>query len=150
MLLFFFFSSRLSNAQELVEEYWRKNPQKKAPRKSVDKKTPKKARTSAVPEDESEADEPPTTKKRTRKSEVHNIENTDMDVDEVVEKPSKKAKTNSTTSKAKRNKSPTPEEEEVFLSSMKEYEHLKSWEGLIKSVDTVEMEKKDLMVFFTL
>ncbi|KAF8903518.1 hypothetical protein CPB84DRAFT_1902908 [Gymnopilus junonius] len=145
------------NAQELVNEFWKKNPQKKkaitAARKSVDKKSPKKPRKSTVADDTSEAGEA-STKKRGRKSLSHKVESDDeMDVDEE-EKPAKKAKKESTQpskTNARKLKTDSPEEEEVHLGTMKRYMNLPSWEGLVKTIDTVERADDDaLKIFFTL
>lgn len=76
-----------------------------------------------------------------------------MQVDEP-EKPAKKAR-KSTTSQAskapaKKARSETPEVQDKVIGNMDAYKHLKNWEGLVKSVDTVEQNGDELMVFFTL
>lgn len=144
------------NARELVDEFWRKNPQKKkvavAGRKSVDKKSPKKPRKSTATDDTSDAGEI-STKKRGRKSSSHKVGSGDeMDVDE--EKPAKKAKKDSaqpSKTNAKKVNTTSPEEDEVHLGTMKKYMSMASWEGLIKTIDTVERSDDDeLKIFFTL
>ncbi|KAF8972695.1 hypothetical protein BDZ97DRAFT_1782226 [Flammula alnicola] len=141
------------NAEDLVKEFWNKHPQKKKAggRKSMDKKSPKKPRKSAPPEDSSEAGNM-STKKRGRKSSTKQVESEDeMDVDEVTEvrAPKKARKSLTQTSKAKP-RTETPEEEEKVIGNMGEYMHMKDWEGLVKSVDTVERQDDKLVVFFTL
>ncbi|KAF9564226.1 hypothetical protein CPC08DRAFT_705400 [Agrocybe pediades] len=149
------------NASALIEEFWRKNPQKKrypAGRKSVDnKKTAKKGRTSSVQKDDSEVEDGSTTKKRSRQSTSRKPDpesEDEMDVDEPAEKPAKKARKSSTqvSSKANlRNKgTESPEIQEKPIGNMKKFEHMNNWEGLIKTIDTVEQGDEGLMVYFTL
>lgn len=142
-----------SNAGDLVEEYWAKNPKKKAAaaRKSLDKKSPKKPRKSVVAEDSSDAGHA-STKKRGRKSSTKAyVESDEMDVDEVAEtRAPKKARKTTQTSKATKMKTATPEPEQK-IGTMESYLHMNEWDGLIKSVDTVEREgDNNLVVYFTL
>lgn len=144
------------NAIDLVNEYWRLNPGKKkgaVPRKSVEKKSsPKKARKSAAPDDTSDA-ETVSTKKRGRKSAAAKKADSDeeMEVDEVAETRAPKKARKVQASKPKPREK-TPEEEGKIIGNMQDYMHMKSWEGLVKSVDTVERESEDgqLVVYFTL
>ncbi|KJA25706.1 hypothetical protein HYPSUDRAFT_37143 [Hypholoma sublateritium FD-334 SS-4] len=144
------------NAIDLVNEYWRLNPGKRkgaAPRKSVEKKSsPKKARKSAAPDDTSDA-ETVSTKKRGRKSAAAKKLDSDeeMEVDEVAETRAPKKARKSQASKPKPREK-TPEEEGKIIGNMHDYMHMKIWEGLVKSVDTVERESEDgqLVVYFTL
>ncbi|PPQ69488.1 hypothetical protein CVT26_002834 [Gymnopilus dilepis] len=149
----------IENAQDLVNEFWRKNPQKKkatstAGRKSVDKKSPKKPRKSAATDDTSDAGES-ATKKRGRKSSTHKVESEDeMDVDED-EKPPKKAKKDpalASKANSKKANTTTPEEPEIRVGNMKKYMGMPSWEGLVKTIDTVERDEEtgELRIFFTL
>lgn len=142
----------ISNAGDLVEDYWTKNPKKKAAaRKSLDKKSPKKPRKSVAADDSSDAGHT-STKKRGRKSSTKALESDEMDVDEVAEtRAPKKAKKTNQTSKTTKMKTATPEPEEKMIGTMDSYLHMTEWDGLIKSVDTVEREgDHNLMVYFTL
>lgn len=144
------------NAIDLVNEYWKQNPGKKkgaVPRKSTEKRSsPKKSRKSAAPEDTSDA-ETVSTKKRGRKSAAAKKVDSDveMDVDEVVETRAPKKARKSQASKPKPIEK-TPEEEGKIIGNMHDYMHMKNWEGLVRSVDTVERESEDgqLVVYFTL
>ncbi|PPQ71896.1 hypothetical protein CVT24_006870 [Panaeolus cyanescens] len=134
------------NAKDLVDEYWRKNPHKaKAQRDKRDKKSPKRSRKS-VQDDASDAGET-AQKKRGRKSASAKAPSDDeMDVDEPRAKKAKKG-----SSTKKREITPDePEEEERTAGNMDAYRHLPTWEGLVKTVDTVERKDEDLMVYFTL
>ena len=71
-----------------------------------------------------------------------------MDVDEVVERPPKKAKKNAVN--AKKAQSESSDAEERIVQSMDRYMDKLNWEGLVKNVDTVERVGDVLMVFFTL
>jgi chromobox protein 5 len=144
----------ISNAGDLVEEYWAKNPKKKAAaaRKSLDKKSPKKPRKSVAAEDSSDAGHT-STKKRGRKSSTKAfVESDEMDVDEVAEtRAPKKARKTTQTSKATKMKTATPESEQKMIGTMESYLHMEEWDGLVKSVDTVEREgDNNLVVYFTL
>lgn len=71
-----------------------------------------------------------------------------MDVDEPR---AKKAKKGSTTAVKKRTETPDEaEDEERTVGNMDAYRHMSSWEGLIKSIDTVERKGDELVVYFTL
>lgn len=86
-------------------------------------------------------------KKRGRKS-VGKVGSEDMDVDEVVERPPKKAKKNSVN--AKKPQSESSDAEERIVQNMDRYMDKLNWETLVKNVDTVERVGDSLMVFFTL
>ena len=86
-------------------------------------------------------------KKRGRKS-VGKVGSEDMDVDDVVERPPKKAKKNSVN--AKKAQSESSDAEEGIIQNMDRYMDKLNWEGLVKNVDTVERVGDVLMVFFTL
>jgi len=141
------------NAGDLVEEYWAKNPKKKAAsRKSLEKKSPKKPRKSAAAEDSSDAGHI-STKKRGRKPSNKTAKESgdEMDVDDEARAPKKPRKSSTQTSKAVKMKTATPEPEEKTIGTMEPYMHMNSWDGLVKSVDTVERGADDvLVVYFTL
>lgn len=156
MLRCTFFLSFSSNATDLVDEFWRKNPKKQKKllnAKSADKKSPKKGRKSVASEEVSDSEDAISSKKRGRKSASQKVDADDMDVDEI-EQPPKKARTSTQTSKTKAHKvkSSSPEIEEPIIGNMKQYMNLKSWEGLVKTVDTVERidSSSKLMIYFTL
>ncbi len=138
-----------SNAKDVVEEFWKKNPHKKrsVDRKSLDKKSPDKGRKSIVANDSSDAMEVKP-KKRGRKSAAHKTNSDDeMSVDQPEPRATKKAKKKATQSET----SEAPEKEEKIIGDMKNYMHLTSWEGVVSSVDTVERSDEDnLTVYFTL
>jgi len=141
----------ISNAGDLVEEYWAKNPKKKvtAARKSLDKKSPKKPRKSVAAEDSSDAGNT-STKKRGRKPSTKTfVESDEMDVDEIsVTRAPKKARK---APKATKTKTATPEPEAKMIGTMESYLHMNEWDGLVKSVDTVERaDDNNLIVYFTL
>ncbi|KIM44816.1 hypothetical protein M413DRAFT_442783 [Hebeloma cylindrosporum] len=138
------------NAGDLVKEYWAKNPKKKAAaRKSLDKKSPKKPRKSVPAEDSSDAGHA-SAKKRGRKSSTKTfVESDEMDVDEGEPRVPKKARRASI--KTTKVKTATPEPEERTIGNMNSYLHMKQWDGLVKSVDTVERDgDNNLVVYFTL
>ncbi|PPQ94456.1 hypothetical protein CVT25_002547 [Psilocybe cyanescens] len=140
------------NAKDLVEQYWRKHPNKQ--KKLLDKKSPKKSRKSVTSDQVSDVEEVTSSRKRGRKSASQKLELADdMDVDEI-EKPPKKARTSAQPpkSKVKKIRSSSPESEEQVIGTMKQYMNLKNWEGLVKTVDTVERQESSnkLVVYFTL
>ncbi|KAF9482605.1 hypothetical protein BDN70DRAFT_874778 [Pholiota conissans] len=139
-----------TNAIDLVNEYWRKNPPKKKV-VSAAKKSPKKGRKSAGDEEASEA-ETSSTKKRGRKSSAKKGEEDDeMDVDEEAHAPKKAKKSTTQAAKAKARAPDTPEAEEPVIGNMDDYMHMKSWEALVKTVDTIEKRQdQSLVVYFTL
>lgn len=133
-----------------MNEYWSKNPAKKKAAALPPKKSPKKARKSTGGEETSDADAP-ATKKRGRKSSTKKSGNDedDMDVDEA---PSKKARKSSTqVAKAKARTPETPEVDEPVIGNMNDYMHMRNWEPLIKTVDTIERKQDgNLLAYFTL
>ncbi|KAF8159839.1 hypothetical protein B0H34DRAFT_782439 [Crassisporium funariophilum] len=139
------------NATALVEEFWRKNPnRKRVPRKSTEKKSPKKPRKSVALDDSSDVGS--TTKKRGRKSVSQKVDSEDeMDVDDTEKRAPKKAKKSSThASKAAKKNTESPDMEEKVIQTMERYMGVGNWENLVKSVDTVERVNDKLMVYFTL
>ena len=147
------FSLNRSNATDLVDEFWAKNPKKKAAsRKSLGEKSPKKPRKSAAAEDSSDAGHT-STKKRGRKSLTKKaVESGDeMDVDGEARAPKKPRKASTQTSKATKRKTVMPDPEEKTIGTMESYMNMTRWDGLVKSIDTVEREADGgLIVYFTL
>ena len=138
----------LRNADDLIAEFWKKNPAKKrSAAKPKPKTSPQKPRKSAARDDSSDIGST-SVKKRGRKS-LSKVDSDDgMDVDEVVEaRPPKKVKKNVANAKTKR--SETPDEERI-VQNMDRYMDKLNWEDLVKQVDTVERVGESLMVFFTL
>ena len=115
-----------SNAEELVDDFWKKHPKKHA-------NATRKSRQSTGGESLSEAG-----KKRGRKSTARE--------DSEEEAPA----SSRTTKKAKRGpKAMSPIE--LPPTNMNTYMHLSSWEDIISSVDTVERTPDGkLFVYFTL
>jgi len=141
-----------SNAKDVVEEFWKKNPQKKrsVDRKSLDKRSPDKGRKSIVADDSSDAVEAKP-KKRGRKSAARKTNSDDeMSVNQPEPRATKRAKRNQSI-RAQSETSEGPEKEDKIIGNMKNYMHLTSWEGVVSSVDTVERSDVDnLTVYFTL
>ena len=108
--------------------------------------SPQKARKSAARDEGSEIGSA-SVKKRGRKS-VGKVGSEDMDVDEAVERPPKKAKKNAVN--AKKAQSESSDAEERIIQNMDRYMDRLNWENLVKNVDTVERVGDVLMVFFTL
>ncbi|KAF5362138.1 hypothetical protein D9756_002649 [Leucocoprinus leucothites] len=122
--------------EELVDEFWRKNP-RKAKRKSLEPKAAKRARKSTAADEESDANS--VAKKRSRKS----MFKADSDGDE---ESTRAKKTKKTAAKGK----VQAEEEPQRLQDMTRYMDKESWEELVDTVDTVERAEGGLVVFFTL
>ena len=138
----------IRNADDLIAEFWRKNPHKKrTASKPKPKTSPQKARKSAARDDGSDIGST-SVKKRGRKSVTKVGSEDGMDVDEVVERPPKKAKKNAVNTK--KIQSESSEAEEQIVQNMDRYMDKLNWEGLVKKVDTVERDGDVLMVFFTL
>lgn len=136
------------NADDLIAEFWRKNPHKKRTSAKPKLKTsPQKARKSAARDDGSDIGST-SVKKRGRKSVGKVGSDDEMDIDEVVERPPKKAKKNAVN--AKKAQSESSDAEERIVQSMDRYMDKLNWEALVKNVDTVERVGDVLMVFFTL
>jgi hypothetical protein len=142
-----------SNAKDVVEEFWKKNPQKKrsVDRKSLGKRSPDKGRKSIVADDSSDAVEVKA-KKRGRKSAARKTNSDDeMSVDQPALRATKRAKKNQNVKATQSETSEGPDKEDKIIGNMKNYMHLTSWEGVVSSVDTVERSDVDnLTVYFTL
>ncbi|KAJ3511240.1 hypothetical protein NLJ89_g4219 [Agrocybe chaxingu] len=130
---------------------------KNAFRKSVDKKekektaSPKKPRKSVPADDSSDAGVVTTAKKRGRKPISQKVDSEDeMDVDQPETRAPKKARKNANAAASKASKKRSKSPEERALVSMEQYMHLEDWEGLVKSVDTVETLSGTLVAYFTL
>jgi chromobox protein 5 len=75
----------------------------------------------------------------------------EMDVDGDARAPKKQRKASTQISKATKRKTATPEPEEKTIGTMESYMHMTGWDGLVKSVDTVERGEDDVLaVYFTL
>ncbi|KAF6753088.1 hypothetical protein DFP72DRAFT_1171248 [Ephemerocybe angulata] len=133
----------IGGAGDLVDAFWKQHPRKSNMLSSASKK---KGRQSTAGASASAAE---TGKKRGRKS------TTKMDTEDEDEAPStsraaKKLKNNgASASTGIRTQSP---EIGAHHGNMDQYRHLKSWEDLVKTVDTVERSEEDqeLYVYFTL
>ena len=137
----------VSNAKDLVEEFWKKNPQKKrtVDRKSLDKRSPDKGRKSAAAEQGEDGERKP--KKRGRKSAAQKVLEDEMEIDQES-RAAKKAKRNTITEISR---TETPEEAQKVVGNMSRFMHLSDWEGLVSSVDTVERGPDNFLnVYFTL
>ena len=149
-LLFYYYhhahNAVFRNADDLIDEFWRKNPHKKRnAAKPKPKTSPQKSRKSAARDDSSDIGST-SVKKRGRKS-VTKVGSEDED--EVVEtRPLKKTKKNAVN--VKKPQSVSPDVDERIIQNMGRYMDKLNWEGLVKNVDTVERVGDVLMVFFTL
>ncbi|RDB15795.1 Chromatin-associated protein swi6 [Hypsizygus marmoreus] len=131
------------NADALIEEYWRKNPKKA--RKSLDAKTPKRPRKSVAAEDVTES----AAKKRGRKSQVAAESAVEDDADATSNRAAKKAR-KSAAPKQQPEEVTNVVDEDITFGDMSQYMNVADWEGLVKSVDTIERGADDLLVYFTL
>jgi len=131
-----------SNAQELVDAYWKKANAKKA-RKSTDRKSLDKGRKSMTRDGSPEITEIKH-KKRGRKSQA---DATKSDSEMEVDQPQPQAK-KPRRSQAKKSQTETPE---AIVGKMTNFMHMEDWEALVSSVDTVERDSDNsLTVYFTL
>jgi len=118
-----------------------------------------KARKSVQVDDSSDGGEVKT-KKRGRKSTSKKAESEDdMEVDQVEAPAPKKAKKNQARSSVSkvtkaakvRTESPEADDDEPIVGDMSKFQKMDNWEGLIRSVDTVERAANgSLVVYFTL
>jgi len=152
-----------ANAQDLITEFWK---QQKREKKGKSKGTtsrglPRKSETEEVSTDEV----PPSNKRKKSASGVKSksgMEEEQEDEPESAKPPAKKTK-RSAVKKAKEQTSPPPEEQhsmdvdDEVLAEPAQYMPLddktrekKSWENLVKSIDTIEYIDGVLKVFFTL
>jgi hypothetical protein len=139
-----------SNAQDLIDEFWRKKKGEKKGRKSLEPKGAAKAPKSKRETNES-ASAP--VKKRGRDSGAMNISDDSAD---DREPPSKKrsrngAKASSSKGKSVTSPSPITVDEDMPVGDMKKYLAIPSWEHIVAHVDTVERTDGGLLeVYFTL
>ncbi|EMD39166.1 hypothetical protein CERSUDRAFT_93209 [Gelatoporia subvermispora B] len=152
------------NAKDLVDEYWKtqkSNKKSSGGRKSTGRPSLTKERKSSTVRDESLEVAEVKPKKRGRpsaasKSARDSSEPADKEAesDEESAPASKKKKaTNSAAGKGanKRGaKNANAGDDDIYVS-MKNFQHLKSWEQIVAQIDTVErVPAGDLMVYFTL
>jgi len=134
------------NATDLIDEYWRKvKKEKQSGRKSLDPK-PKTRRKSAptVREDTSEVSQ---AKKRGRPAAKANKELAESEGDEApVSKKSRKSNGLKAATKAQQD----DREETPPVGNMERFMSIPSWDNMIDTVDTVERDGDELMVYFTL
>lgn len=137
------------NAHDLIAEYWRlnkKKPQPKPGRKSV---------ASVTAETSPEASVSVAKKRGRSKAKKETSGDEGVSEGERLSAAKKSRKSNGTSKSAKRSISTAAmdvdEEPDSDIGNMSKYKHLESWEGLIKSVDTVERnDNGELLVYFTL
>ena len=135
----------LSNAIDLIEEFWRK--QKKEKNKSAEK-----ARKSLPKDNSSDVASTSAAKKRGRKSKAQEDSDAEMDHEDEVPVKKKSRKSNGVS------RSPVDEYlgDQVYdgdkpIGNMSKWMKTKSWEHIIKGVDTVErVDDGTLYVYFTL
>ncbi|KAF9025349.1 hypothetical protein BDZ89DRAFT_1161785 [Hymenopellis radicata] len=139
------------NAQELIDEFWRKRREEKA-------KDPKKKRSRPSNGDSASARG---SAKRSRKQSTAMDEDDEEEVDTQPKKArstSTKATTKSTTTNAARKstaKQQSPSEAAVDIleiSHVVQYKDLKNWDKVVEEITTVErdVESQQLYIFFTL
>ncbi|KAG6907892.1 hypothetical protein DXG01_006999 [Tephrocybe rancida] len=134
-----------AHAPHLIEEFWKKNPNKKGGRKSMDAKTPKKPRKSAAPEEVAESASV-ATKKRGRKSQADLSAKEGASASDV--RATKKAKKNGAAPKSEDDVHP---DDEVVVGDMSNFMHVQSWEHLVDTIDTIERAQDgSLRVYFSL
>jgi hypothetical protein len=132
------------NAQDLIDDFWKKRKGDKKMRKPVEMKTPSKGRKSAAKDDGSDADSAAAPKKRGRKSNVR-----DSDADNTERPSRKKAKDSNKGDFTRTN--PPDSEEDAPIGNMKKYMTVPSWEHLVADIDTVERtDNGSLDVYFRL
>ncbi|KAH7910300.1 hypothetical protein BJ138DRAFT_1114228 [Hygrophoropsis aurantiaca] len=151
------------NAQQLIDDYWRKN--KKDPRKSIDQ--PKKGRRKSsvraeTPESSTVSKKRGRPSKSTKKDSDKEMSDDEEENTEsrAAKKPRKsngvtQKKTASTIPKKKKVESAPIElddeddEDAVVLGSMEKHMSIPSWESMVDSIDTIERgEDKKLYVYF--
>ncbi|KAI0048744.1 hypothetical protein FA95DRAFT_1571685 [Auriscalpium vulgare] len=150
------------NAQDLIDEYWRKAKGKTAKRKSETKPAPPApkptpAKKASVKEDTPEPEEAPA-KKRGRGRPKVKVDTEDEEDEEDSAKGKKRGRKSNGTAgaAAKRTRTTTPTEHvelppPMQPSTQKKYKDIASWENLVENVDTVEKaEDGNLYVYFTL
>ncbi|KAI0766673.1 hypothetical protein BD413DRAFT_149764 [Trametes elegans] len=146
-------------AQELINEFWRKQA-KKSGRKSDVRPAPKPARKSPA-KAESDADSAAPAKKRGRPRKSSPVRPASDDEeggdDAGTRKQKKPRKSTGSAAKPKRGgkaaaADPDAMDEDVSTyADMRKWKDVPSWEHLVQSIDTVERtESGDLLVYFTL
>ncbi|KAF8998508.1 hypothetical protein BDQ17DRAFT_1361908 [Cyathus striatus] len=143
-------------AVELVEDYWKKQQQKKN-RKSIGADTKsRKPRKSAVESTVESEEGTPAPKKRGRKSNVPKADSDgekEPEEDRSVKKPRKSltaAEKKAAASKKAASEEMEVDEEAPPVGNMKKYMNTKNWEELVSTIDTVERVDDNLYVYFTL
>ena len=141
-----------SNAQDLIDEFWRaRNAQKAAAagRKSVTKSASvatKKRRTSVSMSDE---EEEPAPKKRGRPPKAKSA--SDDEAPKSKSAPKKPAKINGTTSKKPTRTLMDDDEVDEMYEDMTKWQSAATWSHLVDRIDTVErQEDGELYVYFKL
>ncbi|TFK90128.1 hypothetical protein K466DRAFT_464112, partial [Polyporus arcularius HHB13444] len=151
-------------AKELIDEFWKKNSKKGAPRKSdaKPKPTPKPRKSAAratTHESEVESVTAPAKKRgRQSKASARSPSEEQEQAEEEVPKKKPRKGSNATATKsasarravARPEDSDQEEEERVYVD-MSKWKDAASWEHLIECIDTVERtEDNELLVYFTL
>ena len=144
-----------SNAQELIDQYWRERGGKLA-KKSGPRKSDAKVKTSAAQKRRSlivdeDSDEPPVAKKRGKQSQP-------VSDDEVVEEPNQKSDSANKASRQKsaagapkKSRATAEDEPKEDYVSMKQWKDAPSWAHLVHHIETVERtEDGQLWVYFVL
>ncbi len=154
----------LRGAKELIDEFWKKNSKKGAPRKSdaKPKPTPKPRKSAAratTHESEVESVTAPAKKRgRQSKASARSPSEEQEQAEEEVPKKKPRKGSNATATKsasarravARPEDSDQEEEERVYVD-MSKWKDAASWEHLIECIDTVERtEDNELLVYFTL
>ena len=148
--LIFLFSFFFRNAQDLIDEFWKKKKAENKARKSIDQKPLSKPRKSTGKEESLGST---SATKRGRKSRTK-----DSDDEDVVDKPKKKLRDGKNNSSKRRkatqpptSRGDTTADEDIPIGDMKNFMTVPSWEHIVASVDTVEQtEDGGLDVYFRL
>jgi hypothetical protein len=131
------------NAQDLIDEFWKRRKAEKKARKPIETKATSKGRKAATKDDGSDADSAVASKKRGRKSNVR---------DSDAERPLKrKTKDSNKDSDFAARMNPPDSDEDAPIGNMKRYMTVPSWEHLVAEIDTVERtDNGNLDVYFRL
>ena len=147
-----------SNAQALIDDFWDKKKKNKKSKPRVSKPRSRKSDTkdaSPVAEESASKNKRKKSTGNERKSKSTQPEDADMDEedeeDEEDKPRTKKAKKTPRAKEKNEDQMDVDERmEEVEYLPMKKHRNQKSWESLVKRVDTIEKIDGSLKVFFTL
>ncbi|EAU90049.2 hypothetical protein CC1G_08322 [Coprinopsis cinerea okayama7 len=135
------------NAQELIDNFWKKKNKHDELRAQKEAKSAKKARQSTASASVRKSGSTATS--RGTKSARSHEDDMDVDRDEDSPPASKRVKRAPKTTGRSVSETPEPQAPE-FKSMDASYMKVADWEPLVKQIDTVERVDDDLIVYFTL